>query len=160
MELSLVRLEFPEGANLIAGQSHFIKTVEDLYEILISSMPGIEFGIAFSEASGECLVRSDGNAPELIEAAVKNALAVAAGHTFYIVLRKAYPINVLNAVKACQEVCSIYCATANPVQAIVALDGDGAGILGVIDGSSPKGVEGPEHQEKRKQLLQAIGYKR
>ncbi|WP_028315004.1 adenosine-specific kinase [Desulfatibacillum aliphaticivorans] len=160
MELKSVRLEIPEEANIIVGQSHFIKTVEDLYEVMVGSVPGVKFGLAFCEASMECLVRTDGNDPELIDAAVKNALAVGAGHTFYLIMKDAYPINVLNAVKRCQEVCSIYCATANPVEVITAVSEQGAGILGVIDGFSPKGVENDENKEARKSLLQAIGYKR
>lgn len=160
VEIALVPIEIPKDANLIMGQSHFIKTVEDLYEIMVGSVPGIEFGIAFCEASMECLVRTDGNSDELVAAAVRNATAVAAGHTFHILLRRAYPINMLNAIKACPEVCRIFCATANPVQAVVAKSKQGAGILGVIDGFSPKGIETEADQEKRKALLQAIGYKR
>ncbi|MBI5843753.1 MAG: adenosine-specific kinase [Deltaproteobacteria bacterium] len=160
MELTAVRLDIPEGANIIVGQTHFIKTVEDLYEILVGAVPGIEFGIAFCEASGDCLIRTDGNSDELVSAAVRNAGAVAAGHSFFVVMKKAYPINVLNAVKACQEVCSIYCATANPVEVIVARTEQGAGIMGVIDGSSPKGIETESDQAWRLDLLQKIGYKR
>lgn len=160
MEITSVRLDIPEEANIIVGQTHFIKTVEDLYEILVGAVPGIEFGIAFCEASGHCLIRTEGNSDALVSAAVRNAGAVAAGHTFYILMKKAYPINVLNAVKACQEVCSIYCATANPVEVIVAKTEQGAGILGVIDGSSPKGIETESDQAWRKDLLQKIGYKR
>jgi len=160
MELTAVRLDIPEGANIIVGQTHFIKTVEDLYEILVGAVPGIEFGIAFCEASGDCLIRTEGNSDELVSVAVRNAGAVAAGHSFFVVMKKAYPINVLNAVKACQEVCSIYCATANPVEVIVARTAQGAGIMGVIDGSSPKGIETESDQAWRKDLLQKIGYKR
>ncbi|MFC1895586.1 adenosine-specific kinase [Thermodesulfobacteriota bacterium] len=160
MDLKRVELEIPEGCNIIVGQSHFIKTVEDLYEIMVTSVPGIEFGLAFCEASGPCLVRTEGNSQDLIEVAVKNAVSVAAGHTFYVLLRNTYPINVLNAVKACQEVCSIYCATANPVEVIVAASEMGGGILGVIDGFAPKGVEGQEDREHRIELLHKIGYKR
>lgn len=160
MELASVRLDIPEGANIIVGQTHFIKTVEDLYEILAGAVPGIEFGIAFCEASGHCLIRTEGNSDELVSAAVRNAGAVAAGHTFYVLMKKAFPINVLNAVKACQEVCSIFCATANPVEVIVAKTGQGAGILGVIDGESPKGIETESDQAWRKDLLRKIGYKR
>ncbi len=160
MELSLVNLTFPAETNIIVGHSHFIKTVEDLYEVMVGTVPGVEFGLAFCEASQECLVRTDGNADDLIECAVKNALAVGAGHSFYLVMRKAYPINVLNAIKNCQEVCRIFCATANPVQVLVAQSEQGAGICGVIDGFSPKGVEGDEDQKKRTELLQMIGYKR
>ncbi len=160
MELKSVRLEIPEESNIIIGQTHFIKTVEDIYEIMVGSVPGVEFGLAFCEASQECLIRTDGNDDELIDAAVKNASAVGAGHTFYLVMRKAFPINVLNAVKACQEVCSIYCATANPVEVITAVSEQGAGIMGVIDGSSPKGVETEVHKKERKELLMNFAYKR
>jgi len=160
MELKTLKLEIPENCNIIVGQSHFIKTVEDLYEIVIASAPGIEFGLAFCEASQECLIRTEGNAEDLIAAAVRNARLVAAGHSFFLVLRKAFPINVLNAVKACQEVCSIHCATANPVEVVVAATDLGCGILGVIDGASPKGVEGPEHKKERMELLRRFGYKR
>jgi adenosine/AMP kinase len=159
MELIIEKLEIPEGANIIFGQSHFIKTVEDLYEILIGSVPGIKFGLAFCEASGECLVRALGNDPELEEAAVKSARKTGAGHTFYIFLRGAFPINVLNAVKNCPEVCSIYCATANPVEVVLAQTEQGRGVLGVVDGFSPKGVEGEEGRAWRKDILRKFGYK-
>jgi uncharacterized protein len=159
MELFTQALEIPEGANIILGQSHFIKTVEDLYEILIGAVPGIKFGLAFCEASGDCLIRSIGNDPELEAAAVNNARNVGAGHTFNILLRQAFPINVLNAVKGCQEVCSIFCATANPTQIILAQTDQGRGILGVVDGFSPKGVEGEEGRFWRKDLLRKFGYK-
>jgi uncharacterized protein len=159
MELIKQALEIPEGANIILGQSHFVKTVEDLYEILIGAVPGIQFGLAFCEASGDCLIRSIGNDPELEAAAVTNARKVGAGHTFNILLRKAFPMNVLNAVKNCQEVCSIYCATANPTQVILAQTDQGRGILGVVDGFSPKGVEGEEGRLWRKDLLRKFGYK-
>ncbi len=160
MELKSVRLDIPEESNIIVGQTHFIKTVEDIYEIMVGSVPGVEFGLAFCEASQECLIRTDGNDDELIDAAVKNASAVGAGHTFYLVMRKAFPINVLNAVKACQEVCTIFCATANPVEVITAVSEQGAGIMGVIDGSSPKGVETDAHKQARKELLMQFAYKR
>jgi uncharacterized protein len=159
MELVAQKLEIPEGANLIFGQSHFIKTVEDLYEILIGSVPGIKFGLAFSEASGDCLIRSVGNDPELEAAAVQNAREVAAGHTFNILLRQGFPINVLNAIKNCSEVCSIFCATANPVEVVLAQSGQGRGVLGVIDGFSPKGVEEEKDRTWRKDLLRKFGYK-
>ncbi len=159
MDLKTIRLTFPEGCNVILGQSHFIKTVEDLYEILIAAVPGIQFGIAFNEASGPCLVRHQGNNQELVQSATDNISNVGAGHTFLIVLKNAFPINVLNAVRQCQEVCSIYCATANPVEVIVAETEQGRGILGVVDGFSPKGVEGEEDQRKRKELLRKFGYK-
>lgn len=160
MELKSIRLEIPEDSNIIIGQTHFIKTVEDLYEIMVGSVPDVEFGLAFCEASQECLIRTDGNSDELIKAAAKNAAAVSAGHTFYIIMRKAFPINVLNAVKSCQEVCGIYCATANPVEVIIAVSQQGAGIMGVIDGSSPKGVETDAHKQERKELLMKFAYKR
>jgi uncharacterized protein len=159
MELITQALEIPEGANIILGQSHFIKTVEDLYEILIGAVPGIQFGVAFCEASGDCLIRSVGNEPALETAAVNNARNLGAGHTFNILLRNAFPINVLNAVKSCQEVCSIYCATANPTQVILAQTDQGRGILGVVDGFSPKGVEGDDGRLWRKDLLRKFGYK-
>ncbi|NWF54125.1 MAG: adenosine-specific kinase [Syntrophaceae bacterium] len=159
MELKSVSLEIPGGANIIFGQTHFIKTVEDLYEIMVASMPLARFGIAFCEASGACLIRVEGNDEELKKVATRNAQAVGAGHTFFLILRDAYPINVLNAVKNCAEVCSIYCATANPVQVILAESSQGRGVLGVIDGFSPKGVEGPSDTQWRKELLRKIGYK-
>ena len=159
MELKSVFLEIPEGTNIIFGQTHFIKTVEDLYEIMAGSMPQARFGIAFCEASGACLIRAEGNDEELKKVAVRNAQAVAAGHTFLLLLRDAYPINVLNAIKGCSEVCSIYCATANAVEVILAESSQGRGVLGVIDGASPKGVEGPADIQWRKDLLRKIGYK-
>jgi hypothetical protein len=159
MELTVQRLEIPEGANIIFGQAHFIKTVEDLYEILIGAVPGIRFGLAFSEASGDCLVRSAGNEPELEAAAVRNTVNIGAGHTFNILLRQAFPINVLKAVQACQEVCNIFCATANPVEVILAQSEQGRGVLGVIDGFSPKGVEEEKDRVWRKDLLRKFAYK-
>ncbi len=159
MELKSVKMEIPEGANIIVGQTHFIKTVEDLYEIMVGAMPKARFGIAFCEASGACLVRSEGNDEGLKKKAVENALRLGAGHTFVLLMLEAYPIHVLNAVKACPEVCSVSCATANPVEVIVAESPQGRGILGVIDGSSPKGVEGPEEVKWRKDLLRKFGYK-
>lgn len=159
MELKSVKLEIPEGANIIVGQSHFIKTVEDLYEIMVNALPRSRFGIAFCEASGACLIRQEGNDEELKKVAVRNAQAIGAGHTFVMVLLDAYPINVLNAIKNCPEVCSILCATANPLEVIIAETAQGRGILGVIDGFSSKGVEGPEDVKWRKELLRKIGYK-
>ena len=159
MELKSVKMEFPEGANIIVGQTHFIKTVEDLYEVMVNAMPKSRFGIAFCEASGACLIRSEGNDEELKKVAVRNAQAIAAGHTFVMVLLDAYPINVLNAVKNCPEVCSIFCATANPVEIILAESTQGRGILGVIDGFLPKGVEDAAGIKWRKDLLRKIGYK-
>jgi adenosine/AMP kinase len=159
MELKTVKLEIPEGANIILGQTHFIKTVEDLYEIVVNALPQSRFGIGFCEASGACLIRVEGNDEEMKNAAIRNAQALAAGHTFVMVLREAYPINVLNAIKTCPEVCSIFCATANPVEVIMAESSQGRGVLGVIDGFSPKGVEGPADVQWRKDLLRKIGYK-
>lgn len=160
MELKLVAIEKPEAVNLILGQTHFIKSVEDIYEALAGAVPGIRFGLAFCEASGACLVRSAGSDEALQALAERNALAIAAGHCFIVFLGEDYyPINVLNAIKAVPEVCRIYCATANPTQVIVAESEQGRGILGVIDGFAPKGVEGPEDLAWRKNLLRAIGYK-
>ncbi len=160
IEIKAVRMEFPADANIIVGQSHFIKTVEDLYEAVVTSVPQAKFGLAFNEASGACLTRSEGNDQALREIAVRNAQAVAAGHTFVLVIQNAYPINVLNAIRTVPEVCGIFCATANPVEVIVAQSEQGRGILGVIDGSSPKGIEGPSDVEWRRDLLRKIGYKR
>jgi hypothetical protein len=160
MELKVVKLLLPEGANLILGQSHFIKTVEDLYEILVGAVPGIKFGMAFSESSGDCLIRVEGNDPELMAAATENARNLAAGHTFNILLKNAFPINVLNAIKMCQEVCRIFCATANPVEVILAQTQQGRGILGVVDGLSPKGVEDEAGRAWRQEILRKFGYKK
>jgi len=160
MELSLVAIEKPEALNFILGQTHFIKSVEDLHEALVTCVPGIRFGLAFCEAAGACLVRSSGTDDALIELARKNALALGAGHSFIIFLGEGfYPINVLNAVKATPEVCRVYCATANPTQVIVAQSEQGRGILGVIDGSSPKGAEEKDGIAWRKKFLRTIGYK-
>ncbi len=157
--LASVRLAVPADANVILGHTHFIKTVEDLYEILVSASPQVKFGIAFSEASGPCLVRCEANDPELLEAAQRNIQAVGAGHTFCILVRNAYPINFLNAIKSCAEVCTIHCATANPVQVLVAETDQGRGVLGVVDGSPPKGIETEKNREERKALLRKFGYK-
>jgi adenosine/AMP kinase len=159
MEIKTVRLEVPAKCNIILGQSHFIKTVEDLYEVIVGEVPGAKFGLAFCEASGHCLIRSEGNAPDLVAIAQKNASEVAAGHTFIVVLKDAFPINVLNAIKMCQEVCTIYCATANPVEVIVAQTDQGRGVLGIIDGEPPKGIEDIEGVAWRKKLLRDFGYK-
>jgi len=159
MELDLVLIEKPQDVNLILGQSHFVKTVEDLHEVLVTAVPGIKFGLAFCEASGPTLVRRSGTDRALTELAAKNLSRIAAGHTFLILLDGAYPINVLNAVKAVPEVCSIFCATANSVQVVVAHSEQGRGILGVIDGSSPKGIETESDVAQRKGLLRQIGYK-
>jgi adenosine/AMP kinase len=159
MEIKTVRLEIPEGANIIFGQSHFIKTVEDLYEVIVGGVPGAKFGLAFCEASGDCLIRSEGSDPELVTIAQKNASEVGAGHTFIVLLKDAFPINVLNAIKMCQEVCTIFCATANPVEVIIAETDQGRGILGVIDGSPPKGIEDSTGVQWRKKLLRDFKYK-
>lgn len=159
MELKSVAIALPEGCNVIFGQTHFIKTVEDLYEIMVSVSAQVQFGIAFCEASGPCLIRSAGNDAALQTAAIENAKAIAAGHSFIILLRQAYPINFLNAIKQCPEVCTIYCATANPVEVILAETEQGRGVLGVVDGFSPKGVETAEDIQSRQTLLRQIGYK-
>lgn len=160
LNVHAVPLAIPENANIILGQSHFIKTVEDLYEAMVNSAPGIKFGVAFSEASGPCLIRHDGTDEEMRTAAIEIAKAVASGHFFAIVMKDAFPVNVLKAVQATYEVCNIFCATANPVQVIVAESEQGRGVFGVIDGSSPKGVETAEDAEKRRGFLRMIGYKR
>ncbi len=160
MELIIVKIDAPKDTNLILGQTHFIKSVEDLYEALITSVPNIKFGLAFCEASGNCLVRSDGNDEELRTSAQDNALSIGAGHSFLIFMRNAFPVNVLNAIKNVQEVCSIFCATANPVEVIVAETEQGRGILGVIDGEKPKGVETAKDAAERKKFLRTIGYKK
>ncbi len=160
MELTVVPVAIPENANVIIGQSHFIKTVEDLYEIMVTSVPGAAFGLAFNEASGPCLVRADGTDDGLRAAAIDAALAIGAGHTFVLFMRNAYPINVLNRIKDCPEVCRIFGATANPLQVVVAASDQGRGILGVIDGASPKGVEQEADREWRIGFLRKIGYKR
>jgi uncharacterized protein len=160
IDIKSVRMEFPADANIIVGQAHFIKTVEDLYEVIATTAPQAKFGLAFNESSGACLTRFDGNDKALQEIAVKNAQALASGHTFVIVLSVAYPINILNAIRNVPEVCSIFCATANPVEIIVACTGQGQGVLGVIDGASPKGVEGQDEIAWRHDLLRRIGYKR
>jgi len=159
MELKSVRMEIPQGANLILGQSHFIKTAEDLYEIMVNSVPGAKFAIAFNEASGPCLVRVEANDEELRRAAIANAQAIGAGHVFVVLLREAYPLNVLGRIRDCFEVCAIYCATANPVEVVIAQSAQGRGVMGVIDGASPKGVETPADAQHRKEFLRKIGYK-
>jgi uncharacterized protein len=159
MELLTVKLDKPDEVNLILGQSHFIKTVEDLHETLVTSVGGIKFGLAFCEASGPCLVRSSGTDPELVELAQRNALNLAAGHAFLILLRNAFPINVLNAVKNVPEVCQIFCATANPVEVIIAETEQGRGIVGVVDGFKSKGLETATDVEERTALLRRFGYK-
>lgn len=160
MNIHAVALDLPGESNVVCGQSHFIKTIEDLAEIVVGAVPGARFGIAFCEASGPCLIRTEGNDPELVEAAVSNAERVAAGHTFFLLLRGAYPINLLNAVKQCPEVCHVFCATANPVQVLVAQSDQGRGVIGVIDGLSPRGREQDPAREERRALLRKLGYKR
>jgi adenosine/AMP kinase len=160
MELTTVGLEIPENGNLILGQTHFIKSVEDIYEAIVNTVPQMKFGIAFNEASGPCLTRVDGNNDALKQMAVRNASALGAGHIFVAVMQDGYPINVLGRIKDVPEVCNIYCATANPVQVIVAVSEQGRGILGVIDGFPPKGVETADDAEKRRAFLRMIGYKR
>ncbi len=160
MELELVPINYPEGMNIIFGQSHFIKTVEDMHEILAQSVPGIKFGLAFSEASGPCLIRKSGTDPELVDIAVENLQRIASGHVFLIVLGNVFPISVMHALRTVPELCIIFCATGNPVKAVVARDNDGGGVLGVIDGFAPKGVEDQEDIDKRKGFLRDIvGYK-
>jgi hypothetical protein len=160
IDLLTVPMEIPDESNIIIGQSHFIKTVEDIYEVVVSTAPQARFGLAFNESSGACLVRSDGNDPALREIAIRNARALAAGHVFVLMLQNAYPINLLNALRNVPEVCSIFCATANPVEVVLAKSDQGQGVLGVIDGSSPKGVEGDADVAWRHDLLRKIGYKR
>lgn len=159
MEIKTITLEMPPDSNVILGQTHFIKTAEDLYEIIATAVPQARFGIAFTEASGPCLIRTEGNSPDLIKASVRNVESVGAGHVFCIILQNAFPINILTQIKNCPEVCHIFCATANPVQAVVAETSQGRGVIGVIDGFPPKGVETPEDKAQRKEFLRKIGYK-
>lgn len=159
MDLEVVAVENPAADNVILGQSHFIKTVEDLHEAMVNAVPGIQFGLAFCEASGDALIRKSGTSVELVDLAVKNAQAIGAGHVFVLFIRKAFPVNVLNAVKWVPEVCHIFCATANPVQVIVAGTEQGRGVIGVIDGQTPKGVEDDDASRARSKLLREIGYK-
>ena len=159
MEIISQPIKNPDSLNLILGQSHFIKTVEDIHEALVGAVPGIQFGLAFCEASADCLIRCSGSDQSLIDLAAENALALSSGHSFIVFLKNCYPLNVLNAIKIVPEVCRIFCATANPVEVILAKNEQGRGILGVIDGLSPKGVESSEKAEERRRLLRAIGYK-
>jgi adenosine/AMP kinase len=160
MELKSVRLAIPENGNIIVGQSHFIKTVEDIYEAIVNTSPHMQFGVAFNEASGDCLTRFDGNDDTLKENAVANATAIGAGHVFVVALRNGFPINVLGRIQAVPEVANVFCATANPVEVIVAETEQGRGVLGVIDGYRPKGVEEESHVQARVALMQKFGYKR
>jgi adenosine/AMP kinase len=159
MEFRVYKVSMPENTNVIVGQTHFIKTTEDLYEILVGSVPGMKFGLAFCEASGPCLVRSEGNDLELKKLAAQSAFDIGAGHTFIIYIKNAYPVNVLNAIKNCPEVCQIFCATANPLQLVIAETEQGRGIVGVVDGFVPKRVETEDEVRERKQFLRRIGYK-
>jgi len=159
METKIYKLKVPEGTNVILGQTHFIKTAEDLYEIMVSSVPQIKFGLAFCEASGPCLVRSEGNDEELKRIAEESTFEIGAGHSFIIYIKDAFPINILNAIKSCPEVCNIFCATANPVEIIIAETDQGKGILGVIDGFKSKGIEKEEDKKHRRDFLRKIGYK-
>jgi len=160
MEIKSVRIDYPEGCNIILGQTHFIKTAEDLYEIMATTVPQAKFGIAFTEASGPCLIRTEGNDEELVKSAIGVLESMGAGHVFCVLMKDAFPINVLNQIKNCHEVCRIFCATANPLEAVLASTEQGNGVLGVIDGYSPKGVETPEDKAQRKEFLRMIGYKR
>ena len=159
-EFQSVPLQFPSDANILIGQTHFIKSAEDIYEAIVNAVPQAKFGVAFNEASGPCLVRIEGNDDELKQTAARMAQTVGAGHTFYVVVRNAFPINLTNVIQNVPEVCGIFCATANPVEVIVAKSEQGRGIMGVIDGSAPKGVEGPEEAKARHDFLRKIGYKR
>jgi len=159
METKIVKIKVPEEINLILGQSHFLKSVEDIHEALVNSVPSFKFGLAFCESSGPCLVRHSGNDEELEKLAAEKAFELACGHCFLVIMRDAYPINVLNAIKQVPEVCSIYCATANPVEVIIAETDQGRGILGVVDGFKSKGIEGPKDVAERKEFLRKIGYK-
>jgi adenosine/AMP kinase len=159
MEIKTVKMDIPDGCNIIIGHAHFIKTAEDLYEVMVNSIPQARFGLACSEASDPCLIRAEGNEDKLKEVATNNAMTIGAGHAFVILMKDAYPINVLNAIKQCPEVCTVYCATANPVEVIVAEMNSGRAVIGVIDGMSPKGVEGKENVSRRREFLRKVGYK-
>jgi uncharacterized protein len=160
VEIKNIRLTVPEDSNIIVGQSHFIKTIEDLYEVMVTSCPHCKFGIAFCEASGPCLIRVEGNDPVLRKLAAENAMSMGAGHAFVILLKDAFPINILAAVKSCSEVCQVFCATANPLEVVIAETDQGRGVMGVIDGFSPKGVETESDAKARGEFLRKIGYKR
>ncbi|MBI1799045.1 MAG: adenosine-specific kinase [Candidatus Eisenbacteria bacterium] len=160
MNLFAVPLQIPPDSNLVFGQSHFVKTAEDLAEIVVTGVPGAHFGLAFCEASGPCLIRTEGDDAELVAAATANAEAVSAGHVFFLLLRGAFPINLLNAIKQCPEVCRVFCASANPVEALVAETEQGRGVMGVVDGCSPRGTEDRAAKAERREFLRRIGYKR
>jgi len=159
LEIKIIKIEIPEGSNIILGQSHFIKTVEDLYEAMTTSTPNVKFGLAFCESSGERLVRFEGNDEELKKIAAENAFKLGCGHSFIIIMRDAYPINVLNQLKVVPELCTLYAATANPLEVVIAETEQGRGVLGVIDGETPRGIEGEEGIRWRKSFLRKIGYK-
>jgi len=159
MELKAIEISKPADSNVIIGQSHFIKTVEDIYEAIVQAVPGVKFGVAFCEASGPCLIRHTGTDASLEDAAVESAQAIGAGHVFVVMLGNAFPINVLNQIKSISEVCTVFCATANPVRVIVAEQGGARGVIGVIDGSAPKGVEGDKERAERHAMLRRFGYK-
>ncbi len=159
MDIIPVDIGLPENCNIIVGQSHFIKTAEDIAEIMVCAVPGVQFGLSFCEASGPCLIRTEGNDEQLVTQAITYAKAVGAGHSFFLIMKNAFPINVLNQIKQCQEVTRIFCATANPLQVLVAETGQGRGIVGVVDGFSPKGVESADDKKKRRELLRTFGYK-
>ena len=159
MDIRTIKIEIPEGCNLILGQAHFIKTAEDLYEIIATTIPGARFGIGFSEASGPCLIRTEGNDPALVDSCVALLRSLGAGHSFCVLLKNAFPIGILTQIKSCPEVCRIFCATANPLEVIVGETPQGRGIMGVIDGFSPRGVETQEDKVRRKEFLRTIGYK-
>ncbi len=159
MQLITVEIMKPDDANVIVGQAHFIKTVEDVYEALVQAVPGIKFGLAFCEASGVCLIRHSGTDAQLEKMAIEAASAIGAGHVFVVILGNAFPVNVLNQIKSVTEVCNVFCATANRLRLIVAEDGGGRGVIGVIDGDSPKGVESAEDQAERRAMLRRFGYK-
>ncbi len=159
MELTTVRVEIPEGCNMILGQTHFIKTAEDLYEIIATTVPQAKFGVAFTEASGPCLIRAEGNDDGLIASCTRTLQSIAAGHVFCIYLKDAFPVNILTQIKNCPEVCRIFCATANPLEVVVAATEQGKGIVGVIDGFSPKGIESAQDKRTRREFLRKIGYK-
>ncbi len=159
MDIKMIKIQRPDDTNIILGQFHFIKTVEDLYEALVNTVPNIKFGIGFCESSGPCLVRTDGNDPELVNLASQNAFNISCGHSFIIIIRNAYPINVLKAIKDVYEICNIYCATANLVEVLIAETEMGRGILGVIDGEKSKGIETEKDKQDRKSFLRKIGYK-
>jgi adenosine/AMP kinase len=158
-EIRVVPLAWSEGANIIVGQSHFIKSAEDLAEICLGAVPGIKFGLAFCEASGPCLIRTEGNDPELVKDAAECAASTAAGHSFFLLIRNAYPINLLNQIKACPEVCRVFCATANPLQLLAVRTDQGTGIVGVVDGFSPRDTESDSERQERRRMLRNFGYK-